>query len=45
MEKDLLFLVRVFQEFCSMLLGAELFPYTDNGHLTFANLNCCHILR
>ncbi len=35
----------VLEEFHSMLLCAELFIYTDHKNLTFANLNCCGILR
>ncbi len=44
MKKELLSIVMVLEDFCSMLLDAELFIYTDHKNLTFAILNCGHVL-
>ncbi len=43
-EEKLLSIVMVLETFVSMLLGAELFIYTNHKNLTFANLNCFHVL-
>lgn len=45
MEKELLSIVAVLEQFRSMLRVAELFVYTNCKNLTFANLNCCCILH
>ncbi len=45
MEIELLSIIMVLEEFCSMLLGTEFFIYTDHKNLTFAILKCCCILR
>ncbi len=44
LEKELLSLVMVLKELHSMLLGTELFVYTDHKNSTFATLNCCRFL-
>ncbi len=44
MEKEILSIVMVLEEFCFMLLCKELFIYTDHKNLTFAMLNCRHVL-
>ncbi len=43
MKKKLFSIAFVLEEFCSMLLSAKLFIYTDHINLIFATLNCHHI--
>ncbi len=43
-EKELLSIDMVLEDFCSMLLGTELFIHTYHKNLTFATLNCCLVL-
>ncbi len=45
MEKELLAIDMVLEMFPSILLGAKLFVYINHKNITFANLNCCHVLR
>ncbi len=44
-EKELLSIIMVLETFHSMLLVAKLFIHTNHTNCTFANLNCCCILR
>ncbi len=43
-KKELISIIMVLEEFCSMLLGGMLFIYTDHRNFTFATFNCCCIL-
>ncbi len=43
-EKELLSITMVLEEFCSMLLGTELFIYTDHKNLTFTTINFLRLM-